>query len=88
MKRWSRRLNSASARRSAVDRSPTRARSSTFSAAVRPRSRISQRAENIAAPVTPRNTASWMTSTTPMERPQAPIEIAGSAALAIDPKPA
>ena len=67
MTRWSRRLSSASERCSAALRSATRLRSSTFSAAVRARSRIRKIADRSAAPMTPANIASCITSTVPKE---------------------
>ena len=60
--RWSRRFSIASARSNDALSSPTLARSNTFSAKVRPRSRMSQIAESSAAPITPTKTAIWMTS--------------------------
>ena len=63
MTRRSRRLRRASERWTAELRSAIRPRSSRFSAAVRPRSRIRKTAEIRAAPVTPANIASCMTST-------------------------
>ena len=67
MTRWSRRLSSASERWIAALRSATRLRSSTFSAAVLARSRIRKIADRSAAPMTPANIASCITSTVPKE---------------------
>ena len=67
MTRWSRRLSSASERCSAALRSAMRARSSAFSAAVRARSRIRKIADSSAAPMTPANIASCITSTVPTD---------------------
>ena len=61
--RWSRRLSSASERWIAALRSATRPRNSRFSAAVLARSRMRKIAERSAAPMTPANTASCITST-------------------------
>jgi hypothetical protein len=68
MMRWSRRLSSASERWMAALRSATRLRSSTFSAAVLARSRIRKTADRSAAPITPANIASCITSAVPKEK--------------------
>ncbi len=79
-KRWSRVLLSASLRCSGAAHDRRRGRAdSTFSAAVRARSRISQIADRIAAPMMPTKTASWITS----EAPKSAAAAAGSCARAI-----